>query len=82
MVRRVDGVKHNRDSNFHQASLDNAFDALTAFFIMLCAQYGWDFALTGDAAARAFFRLKAFPQLVALGILHTRIWQHAERAEV
>jgi hypothetical protein len=56
------GVKHNRDSNFHQASLDNAFDALTAFFIMLCAQYGWDFALTGDAAARAFFRLKASPR--------------------
>jgi len=55
-------VKHNRDSNFPQASLDNAFEALTAFFIMLCAQYGWDFALTGDAAARAFFRLKASPQ--------------------
>jgi hypothetical protein len=56
------GVKHNRDSNFPQASLDNAFEALSAFFIMLCAQYGWDFALTGDAAARAFFRLKAGPQ--------------------
>ena len=56
------GVKHDRDSNFHKASLDNAFDALTAFFIMLCAQYGWDFALTGDAAARAFFCLKTSPQ--------------------
>ncbi|UPK05922.1 hypothetical protein [Bradyrhizobium sp. 170] len=56
------GVKHNRDSNFPQASLDAAFDALTAFFIMLCAQYGWDFALTGDEASRAFFRLKASPQ--------------------
>jgi hypothetical protein len=56
------GVKHNRDGNFPQASLYAAFDALTAFFIMLCAQYGWDFALTGDAASPAFFRLKASPQ--------------------
>jgi hypothetical protein len=55
-------VKHNRDENFPHASLDNAFEALTAFFIMLCAQYGWDFALTGDAASRAFFRLKSYPQ--------------------
>lgn len=55
-------VKHNRDDHFSQASLDNAFRALSGFFIMLCAQYGWDFALTGDAAARAFFRLKASPQ--------------------
>lgn len=55
-------VKHNRDGHFSQASLDNAFEALTGFFIMLCAQYGWDFALKGDSASRAFFCLKAFPQ--------------------
>lgn len=55
-------VKHNRDDHFPRASLDNAFDALTGFFVMLCAQYGWDFALEGDAASRAFFRLKASPQ--------------------
>ena len=55
-------VKHNRDDNFPQASLNNAFQALAGFFVMLCAQYGWDFALTGDAASRAFFRLKAYPE--------------------
>jgi hypothetical protein len=55
-------VKHNRDEHFSQASLDNAFEALTGFFVMLSAQYGWDFALKGDAASRAFFCLKAYPQ--------------------
>src|SRR5258708_14807866 len=55
-------VKHNRDEHFSQASLDNAFEALTGFFVMLSAQYGWDFALRGDAASRAFFCLKAYPQ--------------------
>jgi hypothetical protein len=55
-------VKHDRESNFKQASLGHAFEALTGFFVMLCAQYGWDFALTGDAASRAFLRLKGHPQ--------------------
>jgi hypothetical protein len=55
-------VKHNRDENFQQASLFHTFQALVALFIMLCAQYGWDFALTGDAASRAFFCLKEAPR--------------------
>jgi hypothetical protein len=55
-------VKHDRDEHFTQASLHHAFQALSGFFVMLCAQYGWDFALTGDAASRAFFRLKTYPQ--------------------
>jgi hypothetical protein len=55
-------VKHDRESNFREASLARAFEALAGFFVMLCAQYGWDFALTGDAAARAFFRLTSDPQ--------------------
>lgn len=55
-------VKHNRDDHFAEASLRNAFHALTGLFVMLCAQYGFDFALKGDAASRAFFRLKTYPQ--------------------
>ena len=55
-------IKHDRESNFKQASLDNAFQALAGFFVMLCGQYGWDFALTGDAASRAFLRLKRHPR--------------------
>lgn len=55
-------VKHNRDENFQQASLFHAIQALVALFIMLCAQYGWDFALTGDAASRSFFCLKDPPR--------------------
>jgi hypothetical protein len=55
-------VKHDRESNFKQASLGHAFQALSGFFVMLCAQYGWDFALAGDAAARAFCRLKGHPR--------------------
>jgi hypothetical protein len=55
-------VKHNRDENFQQASLFHAFQALVALFIMLCAQYGWDFALTGEAATRSFFCLKEGPR--------------------
>jgi hypothetical protein len=55
-------VKHNRDEHFAEATLQRAFQALSGFFVMLCAQYGWDFALTGDAASRAFFRLHAYPQ--------------------
>jgi hypothetical protein len=55
-------VKHDRESNFNRASLGHTFEALTGFFVMLCAQYGWDFALSGDAASRAFFRLRDNPQ--------------------
>jgi len=46
------GVKHNRDSNFSRGTLQRAFEAIATCFIMLCAQYGWDFALRGDAAAK------------------------------
>jgi hypothetical protein len=54
-------VKHDRESNFKEASLGSAFEALSGFFVMICAQYGWDFALEGDAASRAFFRLRRDP---------------------
>ena len=54
-------TKHDRDEHFMMASLDNALSALTACFIVLCAQYGWDFALKGEDGTRAFFRLITAP---------------------
>lgn len=55
-------VKHDREENFHEATLEHAFSALTGLFVMLCAQYGTDFALRGDEAARAFFQLVGSPR--------------------
>lgn len=55
-------VKHDRESKFHQATLMRAFEAVAGCFVMLCAQYGWDFALKDDAAERAFLRLVKAPQ--------------------
>lgn len=50
-------IKHDRETNFAQATLINALKSVTGCFVMLCAQYGWDFAKRGEAAADAFFRL-------------------------
>jgi hypothetical protein len=55
-------VKHDRETNFSEATLLNAIHAVTGCFVMLCAQYGWDFALRGDQASRAFFRLTKAPR--------------------
>ncbi len=55
-------IKHDREENFAQATLLNALKSLTGCFVMLCAQYGWDFALQGDAASSAFFRLIEWPK--------------------
>jgi hypothetical protein len=60
-------VKHDREFHFADATLERAFQAVTAFFVMLCAQYGWDFALKGDASFRAFLRLSDAPT-----------WDHSE----
>jgi len=54
-------VKHDREANFEQATLGHALYAITGCFVMLCAQYGWDFALRGDEALRAFFHLTGAP---------------------
>jgi hypothetical protein len=55
-------VKHDREGHFSAATLERALMAVTACFVMLCAQYGWDFALRGDEAERAFFKLVQGPQ--------------------
>lgn len=55
-------VKHDRESKFAEATLHCAFQAISGCFVMLCAQYGWDFALRGGGASRAFLRLVTAPQ--------------------
>ena len=44
-------VKHDRESKFAEATLHCAFQAISGCFVMLCAQYGWDFALRGGGAS-------------------------------
>jgi hypothetical protein len=55
-------VKHNREEMFGDATLNRAILAVTGCFVMLCAQYGWDFALKDEAARSAFFRLTGAPK--------------------
>jgi hypothetical protein len=55
-------VKHDREGHFAEATLQHALTAVTACFVMLCAQYGWDFALQDKEAERAFFQLIKTPQ--------------------
>lgn len=50
-------VKHDREKNFVEAKLRYAIEALTACFVMLCAQYGLDFVRIGDEARDVFFHL-------------------------
>ncbi|HTY70752.1 MAG TPA: hypothetical protein VMH36_29150 [Alphaproteobacteria bacterium] len=54
-------IKHDRETNFGKATLLNALKAVTGCFVMLCAQYGWDFARRGEAAAEVFFLLTDVP---------------------
>ena len=54
-------VKHDRESHFSEAKLHNAIYAVTGSFVMLCAQYGWDFALRDQEGDRAFFKLTGAP---------------------
>ncbi len=55
-------IKHDREKNFAEAKLIYALKAVTGCFVMLCGQYGWDFATRGEAAADAFFRLIEAPK--------------------
>ena len=54
-------TKHDRELNFAEANLRRALDAITACFVMLCAQYGRDFAAEGDRAQRELFELIRAP---------------------
>src|SRR5208337_3060679 len=50
-------VKHDRDRFFHEATLFRVIYATTGCFVMLCAQYGWEFARRGVDAESVFFKL-------------------------
>jgi hypothetical protein len=55
-------VKHDREKNFADAKLIHAIKSITGCFVLLCAQYGWDFARRGEAAADVFFRVIDVPK--------------------
>jgi hypothetical protein len=50
-------VKHDRENSFDQGTLKDVFQALAGCFVMLCAQYGWQFARRQEQAGDAFFQL-------------------------
>jgi hypothetical protein len=54
-------VKHDRETHFKEAKLEHAFMAAAAYFVMLCAQHGWEIAARDKLAAQKFFRLKNRP---------------------
>jgi len=58
-------VKHDREQQFSQSTLKRTIDAVTACFVILCAQYGWDFALKDARVSSAFFRLSGAPSWTA-----------------
>lgn len=54
-------VKHDREGAFAKGTLEHAISALAGCFVMLCAQYGHQFARTKDNAGDAFFLLLDLP---------------------
>jgi hypothetical protein len=58
-------VKHNREAEFSKGTLLCAFQAVSACFVLLCAQYGWGFAYKGEMAERAFLKLIDVPEWTA-----------------
>lgn len=55
-------AKHDREKNFTEAKLIHALESVAACFVMLCAQYGWDFARRVEAAGDSFFLLAGTPK--------------------
>lgn len=55
-------IKHDRENKFIEAKLIYALEAVTGYFVMLCAQYGWDFAKRDNTAENAFFLLVEAPR--------------------
>jgi len=54
-------AKHDRELNFNQAQLRHALAAAAAYFVMLCAQHGWEIAARPREASTRFFCLKDKP---------------------
>jgi len=49
--------KHNREKHFADATLYYAFKAAAAYFVMLCAEHGWELLVPDKKAATKFFHL-------------------------
>ncbi len=54
-------VKHNRDDEFHRATLQSAFEALAACAILTVARFGRKNAFAGSPELGTFFRFEALP---------------------
>lgn len=54
-------TKHNRETEFVQATLRHAFEAISACVIMMVAQFGLTMGLGQDSELRSFFDLSAVP---------------------
>lgn len=55
-------VKHDRETEFGKAKLQHAFSAVAGCVVMICAQFGWAFALRDVESISSFFELDQFPQ--------------------
>ena len=55
------GVKHNREREFHRANLRHAFEAVTASVVLLAAQFTRSIGLGGQSDLSAYFRFEQIP---------------------
>ena len=54
-------VKHNRETEFERATLLHVFEAISACYIMMAAQYGSDAGIRHRSELSSFFQLSAVP---------------------
>jgi hypothetical protein len=54
-------VKHNRETEFYAATLDNALSAVAACAILMAAQFGLETAFPSATELASFFQLTAVP---------------------
>jgi hypothetical protein len=55
------GVKHNREREFHRANLRHAFEAVAACVVLLAAQFTRSIGLGGQSDLSAYFRFDQVP---------------------
>lgn len=55
-------VKHDRERNFNQATLENVFDAVSANAVMLAGQFGFAYAIRMSAHISTPIEVETYPQ--------------------
>lgn len=55
-------VKHDRETQFEQSTLQNAFLAISAVVVMMAAQFGWIYGLRQRSRLTDFFELNTAPK--------------------